>query len=132
MTKSEIDVAFAVWWEKYWRKVGKQDARKAYGLLLGMYTPGFLLQELELDYARWRPTEDWQRWRCRLHPATWLNGRRWEDQPDGRLASTWAPTKRETCGKCLNGWLEGTLGTERYCDCPLGDTLKRQIEMREA
>jgi hypothetical protein len=139
MTKSEIDAAFAAWWERYWRKVGKQDARKAYEhLVINLRNrsyadpPQFLLQKLEQDYARWRPTEDWQRWRCRLHPATWLNGSRWEDEPSGRIAPAWAPPIRETCGQCLNGWLEGTLGNERYCDCPLGDMLKRQVEMREA
>jgi hypothetical protein len=136
MTKTEIDAAFAEWWEKYWRKVGKQDARKAYGYLMTIHTPQFLLEKLEQDYARWRPTEDWQRWRCLLHPATWLNGRRWEDEvpakANGRVAPAWEPPKVETCGKCRNGWIEGTLGHEDYCDCVLGDTLRRQIEMREA
>ena len=40
---------------------------------------GFLIEHAVSDRARFEPTEDWT-WRSKLHPATWLRGRRWEDQ----------------------------------------------------
>src|SRR6516225_2349700 len=78
----EFEKHFEAWYQRYWRHVGKQDAKKAYSARLKAGdTPQFLLEKLEQDYQLWRPTEDWERWRILLHPATWLNGRRWEDEP---------------------------------------------------
>jgi hypothetical protein len=129
MGLDEFEKHFETWYQKYWRHVGKIDAKKAYSARLKAGdTPQFLLEKLEQDYQRWRQTEDWRRWRCLLHPATWLNGRRWEDEPppkaNGRVAAAPKVGEMATCGKCENGWVVGSLETAGYCTCEIGHKLR--------
>lgn len=73
----EGDVLFLPWWELYPRKVGKQAAIKAWKKLND--------NEKERALAA-LPAHvkqgDWQKEGGKFipHPATWLNGRRWEDE----------------------------------------------------
>lgn len=67
-------------WPRYPRKVAKADAEKAWfrldpddGLI------GLILRALDWQS---RLTTEWQYW---PYPATWLNGRRWEDEPPPHL-----------------------------------------------
>ena len=89
-SKAWFDDNHEVWYRNaFWNHNGKQDSRRAYenavGLLVrdGMDHEGaakFLFLEATNDRKRFEPTKDWE-WRARLHPATWLNGKRWEDEP---------------------------------------------------
>ena len=68
---------FAAWWELYPRKVGKGQAARAYrtarkkataeALTAAIVTQGPLLMARGAQYCP--------------HPATWLNGERWRDEP---------------------------------------------------
>ena len=77
---------FAAFWSCYPRKVAKADAQKAWRKLnpsaeLVAHLLGQLDWQIEAHLGRakrneWTP--DWP------YPATWLRGRRWEDQPDAK------------------------------------------------
>lgn len=65
-------------WPAYPRKVGKADAAKAFAKLRpDADLLGVMLRSLATQMA----SEDWRREGGRFvpHPATWLNGKRWQD-----------------------------------------------------
>lgn len=65
-------------WPAYPRKVGKADAAKAFAKLRpDADLLGVMLRSLATQAA----SEDWQRDGGRFipHPATWINGKRWQD-----------------------------------------------------
>ena len=67
--------AFEKFWEAYPRKVGKRDALKAFQKVAKEKRTTFekLMEGLE-RYKKFKPTKlDY------CHPATWLNGDRWDD-----------------------------------------------------
>ena len=68
--------AFDQWWQHYPRKVGKDDARKAYAAAVKR---GATHADLASGLQR-------QRWPAEVrfipHPATWLNQGRWQDDPN--------------------------------------------------
>ncbi|WP_079415262.1 hypothetical protein [Thiomonas intermedia] len=76
---------FATFWKSYPRKVGKQDAMKAWKRLK---PDADLVQAIGEGLERAKASEQWQRDRGQFvpHAATWLNGRRWEDEPDDAAA----------------------------------------------
>jgi hypothetical protein len=69
---------FDDFWQRYPLHVGKQAARKAWGKLGPSPPLGSIVDALawQRDLPRWR--EDGGRYVP--HPATYLNGRRWEDE----------------------------------------------------
>lgn len=74
---SLVDAEFDEWWSTYPRKTGKQSAVKAWEKLSDASRQAALS-------AIGAHVEHWQRSKTQQqfipHPATWLNGRRWEDQ----------------------------------------------------
>lgn len=78
---------FASFWKRYPRKVGKQDAMKAWKRLK---PDADLLRAIGEGLERAKASEQWQRDRGQFipHPATWLNGRRWEDEGTDTAAQT--------------------------------------------
>lgn len=71
---------FAEFWAAYPRKVAKEDAVKAFARLVSPDAVPAVIAALN----RQRSTEQWQRDGGKYipHPATWITGRRWEDEPD--------------------------------------------------
>lgn len=71
--------SFASFWARYPRKVGKQDAAKAWKRLKA---DAGLVLAIHEGLERARESEQWRRDGGQFipHPATWLNGRRWEDE----------------------------------------------------
>ena len=80
ITKENInkDVAFQAFWEKYPKKVGKKAAWKAWQKL--NYTDQLGVQIMH-GLTGACNSEQWTKDDGRYipHPATWLNGERWED-----------------------------------------------------
>lgn len=70
---------FDAWWDAWWNKTAKAAGRKAWQKAAAKHGAEFLLAQVVADRARFEPTATWD-WRRNLHPATWLNGERWEDQ----------------------------------------------------
>lgn len=70
---------FDDFWKAYPRKVAKQEARKAWYRL----SPGeALVTEILSAVDRSKRSDQWQRDNGSFipYPATWINGRRWEDE----------------------------------------------------
>jgi Helix-turn-helix domain len=88
-SKAWFDERHETWYRNaYWNHAGKQNSRKAYEKAIGLLSRDgmdheaaakFLLLEAANDRKRFETTKDWE-WRRNLHPATWLNGQRWEDE----------------------------------------------------
>lgn len=75
------DVLFDRFWNAYPKKKGKEAARRAWTKL----SPDMsLCRVMAKALDRQRQSQDWQREEGRYipYPASWLNGRRWEDEPD--------------------------------------------------
>jgi len=72
---SSFEADFAEWYSRYPRKVARGSALKAYIAARKKASA----QELLDGIARYRATKpDYADW---AHPATWLNGERWLDEP---------------------------------------------------
>jgi hypothetical protein len=78
------------WWNAYPRKVGKVAAIKSYARALKTVSPQALKDGLDRAVKGWAAAGTEPQYIP--HPATWLNGGRWEDQPPaqvpGRVAKT--------------------------------------------
>ena len=70
---------FEEFWEKYPRKVAKQAARAAWSRL---QPSGDLFEEILKGVEVWAKSPDWQKEDGQYipHPATFLNGKRWQDE----------------------------------------------------
>ena len=74
--EEEYTAEFVEWWERYPKKVGKGAAWKAWRNVGGDAKLPDILASLD----SWLECDDWARGFICL-PATWLNQRRWEDDP---------------------------------------------------
>ena len=85
-----LDRAFDKFWAVYPRHTAKQDAKKAF---LKIKPDEEMLNTMLSAIQRQKGTEQWSDPRYIPHPATWLNGRRWEDEvkaqdkPTGKIVS---------------------------------------------
>jgi len=73
---SADDPDFTAFWSAYPRKVAKPATLKAWQS--AKYRPA--LADLLAALDRHKGSEQWQAARFIPHPATWLNGQRWDDQ----------------------------------------------------
>lgn len=71
---------FANFWEQYPKKVAKPQAQKAWKKINPV---GLTLADLMAGLERQKDSPDWLKDGGQFipHPATWLNARRWEDEP---------------------------------------------------
>ena len=75
----ELKAGFELFYEAYPRKQGRQAAIKAWGKLNpDAGTTAEIMRAIEVQ----KQSEQWQQENGHFipYPATWLNGRRWEDQ----------------------------------------------------
>lgn len=75
---ASLDRAFDKFWAVYPRHTAKQDAKKAF---MKVSPDDSLLNIMLTAIQRQKQTDQWSDPRYIPHPATWLNGRRWEDEP---------------------------------------------------
>jgi hypothetical protein len=84
---------FETWYAGYWNKSGKQDARKAFKFAREYHALAFLIEQTAAYRVRFEHSSSWE-WRANMLPATFLRGKRWEDQngpevvPMGHLTPT--------------------------------------------
>jgi len=69
-------VGFEEFWKAYPKKVGKQDARKAFGKIK---PDGVLLEKMVKSLELVKRTDQWQKGFI-PDAAKWLHGKRWEDE----------------------------------------------------
>lgn len=102
--RASSDEGFESWYGRYPNKVSKGAARVAYGRAVKKATEADLVAGLD-RYIAGKPSD--VRW---CNPATWLNGERWNDQPDLMTArpvngtSTPPPTPGEPWEQRMRGW----------------------------
>lgn len=75
----QADYGFVEFWSSYPRKVAKADAMKAWKKIK---PTGQMLAELMAGLEKQKASGDWMKDGGQFipHPASWINGRRWEDQ----------------------------------------------------
>jgi hypothetical protein len=78
---------FAVFWQAYPRKVSKAQAENAWAKIA---PDECLLRVIVAAVEGSKTSEQWQRDNGQFipHPATWLNGRRWEDEQPAPITPT--------------------------------------------
>jgi hypothetical protein len=81
---------FDAFYSEYPRKVGKEAAKKVWGKL--DFSNG-LFEKIATGLRLAKESEQWQRDDGKFipHPATWLNGKRWEDEHGHMLAQKELP-----------------------------------------
>ena len=79
LTPSASEGGFDDFWKVWWNKNAKAEALKAFSKAAKQFGVAFLISHCLEDRKRWESTESWE-WRRNLHPATWLRGKRWEDE----------------------------------------------------
>lgn len=82
----DLNALFDRFWQAYPKKRGKQDARRAWAKL----NPSMeLCRTMSAALTQQKQSDDWTREGGRFvpYPATWLNGRRWEDEIEGTEVS---------------------------------------------
>lgn len=77
LNKKECERNFEKFWEAYPRKVGKQNAHKAF---LKLKVDSETLEKILFAIKQQKSSEQWQDERYIPHPTTWLNGARWNDE----------------------------------------------------
>lgn len=94
-----LDRDFDKFWAVYPRKEGKQDAKRAF---LKIKPDDSLLETMLTAIQRQKQSDQWSEPRYIPHPATWLNGRRWEDEvqkaqikPVGKIVSANTYSQRD-------------------------------------
>lgn len=77
---ADIDERFTQFWQAYPRKTAKLDALKAWRKL---EPDAYLLDEILAAVERDKQSEQWKQDNGQFipYPATWINQRRWEDEP---------------------------------------------------
>lgn len=80
VTCDESDGDFSAFWEQYPKKVAKHHALKAWKKVKPF---GQLLADLMAGLEHQKESSDWQKDGGQFipYPSTWLNQRRWEDEP---------------------------------------------------
>ena len=103
-TKCEPLDGFDPWWADYPRKVDKKKAQSAWKSL----NPSPELQKtMQAKLAEQKKSEQWQDTQYIPHPSTYLNGRRWEDEPltPGKPKSKLNPIAHPDYSDCITqGW----------------------------
>lgn len=91
--QSMID--FDSFWKVYPRKISKAAARKAWLAKNGSKPP---IDEIIAAVEKQSESEQWRNAKFIPHPATWLNGERWSDEPEpaNRLTPAAPATQRES------------------------------------
>jgi hypothetical protein len=92
---------FDAFWSNYPKKVGKPAAQRAWNKVRGSEIP-----DIRDGLNQWKATEQWQKDGGQFipYPATFLNQRRWEDEPpaqfvtEGRFGQP--PEKPGKCKRC--------------------------------
>lgn len=76
---------FDVWWKHVPRKVGKKDAEKAFRAALKKTD----FDTLDAAIKKYTESVKGKDPEFIAHPATWLNGERWNDEPPPRPKEPW-------------------------------------------
>jgi len=82
-----VGPTFDDWWKLWWNKTAKIEATRAFKIAEKQYGAQFLIEAEIADRKKFEGHKSWE-WRSKIHPATWLRGRRWEDELHPEVAAT--------------------------------------------
>ena len=85
-TEKNIEEAFEEWWQLYPIRKSKGAARKAYARIIKKKLA--TVEHLKLGAMRYAASVTGHDFEYIKHPATWLNGECWLDEPEKRPASS--------------------------------------------
>lgn len=85
-SSAAADGAFSEFWQHYPRKVAKAEAQRAYAKATKKADPHTILVGLKAHLPGWDRADP----KFTPHASTWLNGERWNDQPDPPQQSQYA------------------------------------------
>jgi len=123
------DPQFETFWQGVPNKLGKGKARAAWAKAIKTTPPETILAGLPKyqEYERRRMSDEGYR---PLHPTTWINGERWEDElesrPGPRLPGASEPAMSQ-CELCRKPY---PMGGDPVCDCRMCPCCKRLREAR--
>ena len=88
--RESADDGFATFWKQYPKRVAKSQALKAWKKIK---PTGQVLADLMAGLEKQKASGDWEKDGGQFipHPATWLNGRRWEDEARPAAGQAAAP-----------------------------------------
>jgi hypothetical protein len=110
---TSVDDLFEEWWRQYPRRVAKGAARKAFKRTLAKKIASFdQLLNGAMRYAAERHGEDPQ---FTKHPASWLNGECWLDEPKPKHRKPMTRSESATAGilEAMFGHSGGTVPRSR-------------------
>jgi hypothetical protein len=86
---------FEDFWAVWWNHTAKAKAKRLWSAAAARFGAQFLIDAAIADQRRFEPTTAWE-WRSQMHPTTWLNGKRWEDElpPNGKSSVASIPSKQ--------------------------------------
>lgn len=100
------DADFDEWWRHAPRKVGRGNAERAYRAALKHATPADLLAGIQRFAGQVRGTDP----QYIAHPATWLNGKRWLDEPETQNGGLFERYDTQCNRRPPGGWAAAALG----------------------
>lgn len=85
---------FEDFWAVWWNKTAKAKTQKRWPSAASRFGAQFLIDAAIADRRRFEGTASWE-WRSQMHPTTWLNGKRWEDElpPNGKSSIASMPAR---------------------------------------
>lgn len=120
----DLPFGFSEFWQSYPNKKGKGHAIKAWSKL---HPDADLLQKMLVALKAQKISDDWTRDGGKYipHPASWLNGMRWEDELDGSAVSS-APITAAEIAKA-----EAKEAARRAAAAPTGPTMFETMKARK-
>ena len=111
----ETPTGFDRFWNAYPRKVGKPSAQRAWRKM----PPRTPYENVMAGLERWKQTEQWQKDDGKFipYPATFLNQRRWEDEPESFVREGRFGQPAEKPGKCSDCGAEIPAGFLKCLKC---------------
>ena len=103
-TENQSDLLFNRFWQSYPRKVDKRKAQKAFEKLKVTES---LLDKMLVQLERAKKTKQWNDIQYIPYPATWLNGKRWEDEIPDKDVLNDDDTRRTDKPNSTNPWNRG-------------------------
>lgn len=110
-TEDQTDEQFSEWWAIYPRRKGKGNARRVFRAAvrkIGWYRLRAATEHFA-DHCRQTRTET----QFIPHPATWLNGERWDDETDSPVPTA---GRAEQQLQSVEGWLRRSNGSADECN----------------
>ncbi|WP_169728329.1 DUF1376 domain-containing protein [Geminicoccus roseus] len=107
-----LDAEFEVWWQAYPRQIGRRATLEAYQRARAEVGAEELVAAVKAAAARWKADKTQERYI--LHPANWLDQRRWQDGAPEAATAPATPAEPIELVRLAAGALLATQSRVRY------------------